>query len=399
MPRLRLSLFYGAFFLAWGAVLPYWPVWYAERGLSPETIGLAGGVGLCARMLISPLAAFWSDGLRRAKDPLIALCWLTLAFWIAHIPVREPWMLVTLAFLTGAALYPVIPLSDSLAVREARRGGFAFGPIRAIGSSAFIVANLACGALISVFGGEAMLAWMIGSTLLLAVMALLLPAGARAEAPEPAAARLRDLGRLASRPDFILALLASGLIAGSHAFYYGFSAIAWRDQGTPAIWVGVLWGVAVAGEIVFFAVSARLPGQLSPVLLMAAGAVAAIIRWLALAASPPLTVLLALQTLHGFSFGATFLGFVIYTERVAGEGRAASVFALNSAIAGGAFAAVLTVISGWLYASFGAWAFAAMAIPAALGGVCTLALGGLKQPAPQSQPHSAGDGIPIDAPL
>lgn len=397
----RMALFYAAFFVGWGCVLPYWPVWYAERGLSPEAIGVAAGVGLAARMLISPAAAFWSDGLRRAKDPLIALSWLTFVFWLAHIPAREPWMLVTLAFLTGAALYPIIPLSDSLAVREARRGGFAYGPVRAVGSASFIVANLGSGALIGWLGGEAMLGWMIAATLLMALAAYALPAGERIGEAEALRVRLRGLGGMIARPDFLLALVATALVTSSHAFYYVFSALAWSDQGLESVWVGVLWAVAVAAEIAFFAVSARLGARLSPVMLIFAGAAAGAVRWLLLALDPPLVALFVLQPLHGLSFGAVYLGFVQVVERIAGERRMASALALNSAVSGGALSALLTAASGWLYAHQGISGFAWMAVPAALGGLAAMALGFVlrRRPPEPVQPHKAGEGMPIDAPL
>ena len=38
-PPVRLGLFYGAYFLAVGVMLPYWPVWLEGRGMSPEQIG------------------------------------------------------------------------------------------------------------------------------------------------------------------------------------------------------------------------------------------------------------------------------------------------------------------------------------------------------------------------
>lgn len=374
MPALRLSLFYAAFFLGWGCVLPYWPVWYETRGLSPQAIGIAAGVGLLARMLISPLAAFWSDGLRRAKDPLIALSWLTLAFWIVHLPLREPWILIGMAFLTGAALYPIIPLSDALAIREARRGGFAFGPLRAVGSAAFIVSNLGCGALIGIYGGETMLVWMIAATAIMAGAAHLLPAGERLGPAEPARERLRALRDLIARPDFLLALTASGLITGSHAFYYSFSALAWRGQGIAASTVGALWAAGVAAEIAFFALSARMSRRLDPALLMAAGGVAGIVRWAGVALTPSVPVLFGLQLLHAFSFGAVFLGFVLYADRVAGDHRASSALALNSAVSGGAASAVLAAASGWLFAHYGTPGIAAMIVPCAAGVAAALML-------------------------
>lgn len=373
MPRLRISVFYFAFYFAWGCVLPYWPVWYEARGLSAQEIGVAAGVGLLARMLVSPVAGFWSDGLRRAKDPLIILTWLTFAFWLVHIPLHQPWMLIGMAFVTGAALYPIIPLSDGLAVREARRGGFAFGPLRAFGSTAFIVANLGCGALIGLYGGETMLAWMIGASLLLALASYLLPAGERLGPAEPARVRLGALRDLAARPEFLLALAASGLITASHAFYYSFSALAWRDQGIAAGTVGALWAAAVAAEVVFLGASAKLGARWDPGLLMTAGGVAGIVRWVALALTPSVPVLFALQLLHALSFAAVFLGFVLFSDRVAGD-RASSALSLNSAVSGGAMSAVAAAASGWLYAHYGTPGFAAMVAPCAAGIVCALAL-------------------------
>ncbi len=391
-PALRLCLFYSAFFLAWGAVLPYWPVWHEARGLTAEQVGLAAALGLVARMLVSPLAALWSDGLRLARFPLVALAWLTLAFWLAHIPARDPSIMLALAFFTGAALYPIIPLSDSLAVREARRGGFAFGPVRAVGSAAFIVANLACGAAIGRWGAEAMLVWMIAASALLAGAAHLLPRGERMGNAETLRERLRSMSALVSRPDFLLALTASGFIIASHAFYYSFSALAWRQQGMDATVVGALWGVGVAAEIVFFAVTARFGARLHPALFLAAGGIAGALRWLLTAMSPPLAVLFGLQCLHALSFGAVFLGFVLFAERIAGERSAAGALALNSAISGGAFAALAAAASGWLFARYGAGGFAVMAVPAGIGALAALLLfAGL-------YPQSKGEGGAISAP-
>ena len=53
---------------------------------------------------------------------------------------------VTLLFLAAAAL---IPLSDVMTLRVAGREGFAFSLPRGCGSAAFVVANLAMGALLT----------------------------------------------------------------------------------------------------------------------------------------------------------------------------------------------------------------------------------------------------------
>ena len=57
-------------------------------------------------------------------------------------------------------------------------------------------------------------------------------------------------------------------------------------------------------------------------MLMALGGAAAIVRWIALAFAPPLAMLFALQLLHAFSFGASYLGFLRYaTAQTPGSSR------------------------------------------------------------------------------
>ena len=52
---LLTSAWYGALFFAFGAHLPYWPVWLADWGLSQAEIGTYLGLGLGLRVVGSTL--------------------------------------------------------------------------------------------------------------------------------------------------------------------------------------------------------------------------------------------------------------------------------------------------------------------------------------------------------
>lgn len=362
----RFALFYGAFYLGFGAYLPYMPVWFETRGLSPELIGAAAAASMAGRVIAAPLGALLADRAPRRRTAVVAFALAALFAFIAHVPATAPWLIVVLAGLAGAAFTGVIPIIDAFAIGESRRRGFAFGPPRALGSATFIVGNIACGALISAFGGEAALAWTLTGAGIAVAAALVLPEG-RKTSVTPTERGDRSLTAVLLAGGLPLAFAASALVQGAHGFYYAFSAVAWRADGVPATAVGLLWATGVGAEIVFLAVSARLMKTLSPAGLLALGAAASVVRWIALAFSPPLWALFGLQLLHAFSFGASYLGFLRFASETAPERYAATAQAVNSALSGGLVLAAATYASGFAYAGLGTAGFALMAIPAGLG--------------------------------
>jgi len=374
LPRpARFALFYSAFYIGFGAYLPYMPVWFEARGLSPEMIGAAGAAAMAGRVLAAPLGAYLADRAPRRRMAVAAFSIAALLIFLAHIPAHEPWLIVALAGLVGGAYTGINPIIDAFAMGESRRRRFAFGPPRAIGSGAFILGNVGCGALISLLGGEAALYWTLAGAALAVLASFWLPEGRRAPAPAPGVPRPGVRAALVAG-GMPLAFAASALIQGAHGFYYTFSAVAWQAQGIAPAWIGALWATGVGAEIVFFTLSARYMARFPPAVLIALGGAAAILRWGLLSLSPPLAALFALQGLHALSFGATYLGFLRYASDHVPDRFAATAQAVNSALSGGLVLAAASFASGFAYAAFGAGGFAMMAIPAGLGLACAIML-------------------------
>ncbi|MCR9128568.1 MAG: MFS transporter [Alphaproteobacteria bacterium] len=375
LPRsTRFALFFGAFYFGFGAYLPYMPVWYEARGLTPELIGLAAGAAMAGRVIAAPLGAALADRMAKRRHAVLGFALGSLLIFLAHIPASSPWAIVTLALLAGGAFSGVVPVIDAFAMNEASRRRFAFGPPRSVGSAAFILGNLGCGALIGVYGGEAALYWTLLGAALAVCTALLLPEGRRTQAAARGETPAGGLITALTAAGLPLAFAASALIQAAHGFYYAFSAVAWQAAGVPSAYVGALWATGVAAEIVFFQLSARQLSHISPPMLMALGGAAAVVRWIALAFGPPLPVLFALQLLHAFSFGATYLGFLRYATAHAPSRYAATAQAVNSALGGGLVLAAATYASGFAYSALGQGGFALMAIPSLAGLCCAAAL-------------------------
>jgi MFS transporter, PPP family, 3-phenylpropionic acid transporter len=121
-------------------------------------------------------------------------------------------------------------------------------------------------------------------------------------------------------------------------------------------------------EIGLFAVSGRLLARISPIDMIALGALGAVVRWSAMAFDPPAILLPALQCLHAFSFAATHIGSMQVLARLAAQRHGATAQGDFATVVGLMFA-VSMGLSGVLVEAFGSFAYLAMAAAGAAGGV------------------------------
>ena len=148
----------------------------------------------------------------------------------------------------------------------------------------------------------------------------------------------------------------------------------YSETGVPAWAVGVLWGVSVGAEVGLFWMGGVLRRRFDPTQLILMGAVAAVIRWTALAFSPPLWMLFPLQALHALTFTATFMGGLELVDRLCPRAQAAAAQTLSASLSYGLATGATTVAGGWLYARFGAGAYVPMSVVALIGAVGALVL-------------------------
>ena len=379
---IRLGLFYSAIFVGTGASSPYMPVWFAHHGLSGAEIGLILSLPLMARTLTAPLMAVWADSFRLRRTALIFMGLIVAA---AYLMMALPlgfagWAVVW--FAASATFTTIPPLTDVLVLNRSRRDGFNFGWPRGIGSAAFIVANIVVGWLLTRGSPDIVLVWMVAAVTLAALGArYLLPPDPVHE--EEDAGLLRDrfagLGDLLRDPAFLTATISAGLIQSAHAFYYSFSTLAWKQQGIPESLTGILWAVGVAAEIAFLWFFEPWRRRIGARNLLVLGGVAAVVRWTALAFSPPLWLIFPLQVLHFLSYAATFLASLQLAERLSSPRNASAAQTVNSALSGGILMGLATMASGPLFERFGSQGYLLMAAMSIAGLIGAVRLYGLKR--------------------
>jgi PPP family 3-phenylpropionic acid transporter len=388
----RVSLLFAAIFVVAGTNLPFLPVWLDWAGLGPREIAIITATPLFVRVAVTPAIAFAADRAGDHRRFLIGLSWAGLAALVVLAQSREFWAILACTVAFAAAWTTVMPLTETVAMSGVKAAGLDYGRMRVWGSLSFIAASLVGGWVVERLGaGSAIWLVVAGAALTTAAAhALARPIGLgrlKAATSPPRLSLAEAVGLLGSRT-FLIFLVAAGLVQAAHAVFYTFGTLHWRDLGLSTGWSGALWAISIVAEVALFAYSAAVVRRIGPVELIALGAGAAVVRWLAMGFDPPLALLVPLQLLHALTFGATHVGAMHFIGRAVPQVQAGTAQALYASVTGGIAMGGAMLLAGPLYATYAGQAYWAMAALAAVGLIASLVLLKAKPRAVLLQPQS-----------
>lgn len=366
----RVTLVMAALFAAAGVILVFLPRWLeTERGLTGVQIGAILALAQFGRVITGPIIAHWAARGADQDEPLRLLSAAALAAYAAFFFLADGfWPLLLFGFGALSLTQAMTPLVEAATLRATAAGKINYGMARGVGSIAFIIANIAGGVLVLRFGLSAVVAWVLGSLVLLAASTWLglqrqtAPAGERAQGAGSIASLLRNRR-------FLILIFACGLIQSAHGFYYGFSTLVWREQGIPEDMIGVLWAFGVAVEVAFLWSLGPIERRISPNAFILLGAGGGVLRWAIMGFAPEGILLWPLQALHMLSFAAAHVGAMRLLYRETPEHSQGMAQTLYAAVSGGLLIGASTLLSGVLYDHWGAHGYWAMAAIAAAGGL------------------------------
>lgn len=366
-PELRAGVYYFTLYMTGGAATVFSGIWFAGKGLSPDQIGIVNATPILVLLAINLSIGRIADRAADWRQVIVAGSLVAGVIPIGLFFVGDFWGILlvwTLALVTQSAVAPVV---DAATVRITRRRGSDYGVIRAWGTVGYMAALFVTGYLVVWFGGDIFLPLLVAFAFARAAAALFLPrfrAPAEERKPPVGATRLLHV----MKPWFVLPLVGWAMVFATHLVLNAFQALLWSQQGIAEDTIGLLLALGALAEAAMFFVFRRVAGRMTARHLMLVSAAVSAARWAAMALSPSVEILFALQLLHGVTFAVGFIGCMTFianwtSEDIAAEAQSFFVV-LQLAMATVAIAAF-----GWLAGIWGAQAYFASAAFAAVGGV------------------------------
>jgi PPP family 3-phenylpropionic acid transporter len=382
-PTLRTSFYYFVNFTSSGATVAYGGIWLASKGISSEQIGVINALPVFIMLGLNLVVGRLADRANDWRQVIIAgalvgsvvpfLLFFADGFWA----ILAIWTCSTLPI---AAIGPVV---DAAALRMAKRHGAEFGTIRAWGTVGYMVFNAVTGVLAAWLGSVVFVPLFAILSLLRGIVSLALP---KFRAPthqtsvatigQPAEARkIREV----LKPWFLLPLVGFAIIFATHLILNAFAALLWKEQGISESLIGPLIALGALAEATTMFLWQRVGARFSPRAIIMFGALASVVRWTAMAMSPPVYVLVILQLMQSLTYAMGFLASVHFIAKWTSEDIAAEVQSFFVVLQ--QVASVIALIGfGWLISVLGAHAYFVAAGFALLGAGLVWVSLRLKQP-------------------
>jgi MFS transporter, PPP family, 3-phenylpropionic acid transporter len=112
-------ILFATLYAGFGVQSPYLPALLDDRGLRPETIGMVLAAGTAVRLAVGPAAGRLADRLYAAKLVFAGYAAAAALMALLYLPAQGFLPLFAVSLLQAAALAPLAPLCDTLALGAA----------------------------------------------------------------------------------------------------------------------------------------------------------------------------------------------------------------------------------------------------------------------------------------
>ncbi len=364
----RPALFFGAYFAAAGAFMPYFPLYLEHRGIVAGEIGVLMATAQATR-IFGP--TFWGWLADHTAQRLRIIRWTAVATALLFALMIVPggfWWLLPVFFATQFCGTGQVPVSEAIIASRLRGDAHAparYGRLRVWGSIGFVATVLAMGPVLDRFG-VGVQPWLV--VLLLAATAaatFLLRDAPHTEHPHERVSVRARLAEPRVRWFFASALL----MIFAHGALYSYLSLHLAQLGYSKTEIGVLWVLGVVIEIGFFTTQGRFFRRFGVYPLLTATFVLAAIRFALIAQFAQVVVLLVIaQLLHAATFAVHHSASILTVQRWFTGATAARGQALYVSLGYGIGGTAGSLGAAWLWSTVGpSSAFFAGSVAALLG--------------------------------
>ena len=307
----RILLLYFTIFLLVNLNTVYLPVWLNEViNLNTQQIGLLiGSVGflkIFSNFLITKNMKTFRA--KRLVTVLITFSIFCSFIFIAFQKNIDVTLVIFLSFFVLLIFAPLLPIIENINTSLNKNFFKFYGKLRISGSIAFCLGVFLVGGYLDRFGINSFPKLYIFFSLFFLMSAFLIPNKEERQKVKYKS----NIINLVKNKKFLLVIFTCGLVLASHAMYYSFSAIYWRNIGFNLFQIGFLWLWGVFAEIIFFLLIDKI--KIRNIFFQAIFFLGIIssLRWIMTYFFTSFSLLVLIQSLHAFSFGLSHHLFYIY---------------------------------------------------------------------------------------
>ena len=175
-PERRTSLYYFVSFTSSGASVAYAGIWFAEKGLNSDQIGLINALPVFIMLALNLFVGRLADRASDWRQVIVIGALLSAAIAFGLFFADSFWSILLVWTCLMLPVYAIAPVADAASLRMTARNGTDFGAIRACGTVGYMAFNAITGlSSVSLFGSMIFAPLYVGLNVLRGLVSLGLP--------------------------------------------------------------------------------------------------------------------------------------------------------------------------------------------------------------------------------
>jgi MFS transporter, PPP family, 3-phenylpropionic acid transporter len=294
--KIRAYLF--AYF-AYGGLTPFFALYAESLAYTAAQIGLMNAMMQVVRTVTPPIWGHLADTTGHRERWLMGTAIAAACTCGAFIFVTDFTWFFAVLLISQVFISAQTPLGEAAAVDALNGDITRYGRLRMWGSFGFIVAALATGPFFE--------ALSIGWWPVLCMLSLFAVAATAQRLPAttamPQIVPTAKVAELFKRADVLWFFTSAFFMVGAHMALYAFYSLYLQQQGYSKTWIGALWALGVAFEVVAFHQQKHWLSRAPLHVWLMGSIVVCALRFALIAAfAQSLTVLILAQALHAITF-------------------------------------------------------------------------------------------------
>ncbi len=342
-----ISLYFSVFILV-SLNTVYLPIWLNETiNLNTQQIGLLiGSVGFL-KLLSNFLITKNITSLRSNRNVASLITIFILYFFIIisfhkNIDTR---LAIFLSFIILLIFSPLLPIIENINMSLNKNFYSSYGKLRISGSISFCLGVLLLGYLLDKISVNSLPKLYIFFSLCLLISIFLIPNKEEKQKRKSES----DFSNLLKNKKFLIVIFACSLVLASHAMYYSFSGIYWRNLNFNLLQIGFLWFWGVLAEIIFFIIidKKKISNKFFQAIIFVG--IIGFLRWVMTYFFTNFFLLILIQSLHAFTFGLAHYLAVYYIYTSIRNNNKLLAISFYHALSSGIIMTILTILAGYSF--------------------------------------------------